>query len=518
MSVAQDKMAMGAKAVRIARFQPFPDFSKEFLKIRTKIGSVIPFELNEPQMIVHRDAERQIQEHGKVRTLVLKARQEGISTYIQGRFYRNTSGQRGKQAFILTHEDRATNNLFGMTKRFHDNMDNRFKPFTKKSNAKELVFSKLDSAYAVGTAKTGSGGRSFTIQYFHGSEVAFWGDAEGIATGVMQGVADAPGTEIWLESTAKGMSNYFYRLCARARKGLNEFKFMFLPWFLMQEYQSVPRSDLDLTIEEEEYARIWELTLSQMQWRHDKIEQFGGGDSGLIRFQQEYPATPEEAFSRDETNALIKSVDVLKARKAKGVEAIGNRIWGVDPAWLGKDRFRIWERQGCVAKRVGGWEKLDTVQSTGRLLAMLNNTPVNDRPKRIFIDVIGIGAGVYDQMNHSEFGDLVTPVNAGSSPDEPLKYFNKRAEMWGRTNEWLSEQPQVSLPDEDEIQADLTCTQSKKDSKYRVKLESKDDIRDRGEPSPDDGDALTLTFAYLGYATDRNDTPDPNRPLNWRTM
>ena len=80
----------------------------------------------------------------------------------------------GSRAFILTHEQAATDNLFEMVERFHHHCPDVVKPSTGAANAKELYFDGLESGYRVGTASTKATGRSSTIQFFHGSEVAFW--------------------------------------------------------------------------------------------------------------------------------------------------------------------------------------------------------------------------------------------------------------------------------------------------------------------------------------------------------
>ena len=80
----------------------------------------------------------------------------------------------GTKVFILTHLDDATKNLYKLVHRYHDNMPEPMKATTGASNSSELVFSTLDSGYAIGTAGSGSVGRSDTIQLLHGSEVGFW--------------------------------------------------------------------------------------------------------------------------------------------------------------------------------------------------------------------------------------------------------------------------------------------------------------------------------------------------------
>ncbi|HJN23558.1 MAG TPA: hypothetical protein QF509_06605, partial [Rhodospirillales bacterium] len=126
------------------------------------------FELNTVQRRVNEAAERQMASAGRIRILALKARQPGISTYVEGRFYWKTTRRKGVRAFILTHRDQATNNLFAIAKRFHDNCPPAVKPQIKVSNAKELDFLRLVSGYRVGTAKAEGVGRADTIQKIFG--------------------------------------------------------------------------------------------------------------------------------------------------------------------------------------------------------------------------------------------------------------------------------------------------------------------------------------------------------------
>ena len=89
----------------------FKYYANKVLKIRSKSGKVMPFELNKPQQYLHDIAEKQYAETGKIRLNILKGRQEGVSTYVEGRFYWKTTQRHGVRAFILTHEEDATKNL-----------------------------------------------------------------------------------------------------------------------------------------------------------------------------------------------------------------------------------------------------------------------------------------------------------------------------------------------------------------------------------------------------------------------
>ena len=138
---------------------------------------------------------------------MLKGRQTGVSTYVGARFYHKVTNRQGCRARILTHLQDATDNLFGIVQRFHDHCDEEVKPHTAAANAKELYFDLLDSGYFVATAGSREVGRSDTIQLFHGSEVAFWPNAESHIEGIGQAIADVPRTESILESTANGIGN-----------------------------------------------------------------------------------------------------------------------------------------------------------------------------------------------------------------------------------------------------------------------------------------------------------------------
>ena len=172
---------MGAVAEELGDIEVFQRLKDDFahyaprcLKIRTKEHGVIPFKLNEAQTYIHDIAEKQLAETGRVRIIVLKGRQQGMSTYIEGRFYWKVTHHKGQRAYILTHEGEATQNLFDMVARYHEHCPAEVKPHTDRDSGKELNFDGLDSGYKVGTAGSKGTGRSSTIQFFHGSEVAFW--------------------------------------------------------------------------------------------------------------------------------------------------------------------------------------------------------------------------------------------------------------------------------------------------------------------------------------------------------
>lgn len=248
-------------------------FAANYLKLKAKSGKTEAFELNEAQQYVHSKIEEQKAKTGKVRALVLKGRQQGMSTYISGRYYHKAIFNRGVGVYILTHEQSATDNLFNMVKRYNDN--NKLAPSSKNDSAKELTFGVLDSGYGVGTAGAKSVGRSKTITLFHGSEVAFWPNAAMHFAGVVQAVPDLPNTEIILESTANGVGGEFHKRWQDAERGEGDYIAIFVPWFWSKEYSRQVSDGFILTDEEKEYKNLYNLDDGQMAWRRAKITELG---------------------------------------------------------------------------------------------------------------------------------------------------------------------------------------------------------------------------------------------------
>ena len=315
------------REIRLRLRDNFPYYAPRCLKIRTKAGAVFPFTLNQAQLYLHHKLEEQKAITGKVRALVLKGRQQGCSTYTEGRFFQRVTHRRGTRAFILTHMDEATNNLFGMAKRFYEHCPEVVRPSLQFSNAKELVFDKLDSGYKVGTAGSKGTGRGDTIQLFHGSEVAYWPNAATHVAGALQAVPDEPGTEIILESTSAGRLGLFYDMCAAAMRGEGEYILVFIPWFWQPEYRKPVPEAFVATADEVAYQHAYGLDLEQIAWRRAKIVEL----NGVHNFRREYPATAEEAFSVEVPGALWNrdQIDNLRVKEAPALKRV---VVAVDPS------------------------------------------------------------------------------------------------------------------------------------------------------------------------------------------
>lgn len=506
------KNEMDEKAIRKKCMVDFPYYAAKALKIRTKKDGVTPLILNDAQMHLHQQAEQMFKEKGYIRIIVLKGRQQGASTYIEGRFYWKVTHQKGVRAFILTHEGEATSNLFGLAKRYHEHMNPLLRPQTDKDSGNELNFNLLDSGYKVGTAGSKDVGRSSTVQYFHGSEVSFWPNAQDHARGVMQAVPKGSG-EIWLESTSDGIGNYFYQVWRLAEQGENEFLPVFIPWFWQSEY-SIASPDFIIDEQEVEYAELirnyhgYDITNEQLQFRRDKIKGDFGGE--VEAFKREYPATPQEAFESAGIAQFIPGETANRAFAAKtSLKPSGAKVLGVDCARFGNDRTVIFERQGRVARKIKTLFKAGQMEIVGHIKALLKSTHYD----RVFIDV-GMGVGVIDRLHEMGY-DQVQAVDFGSKAFVSDRYVNKRNEMYGECLEWMEDGP-VWIIDEnedgspcDETLTDLCSVHYRLDSNNRKVLEKKEDTKKRLGSSPDSGDGLVLTFAEPVAATyDEDDDLD----------
>jgi hypothetical protein len=482
------------KVLAIKRYrEDFPLFARNCLSILDKSGKSVPLILNRAQSWTHERIEEQLARIGRVRALVLKGRQQGLSTYIGGRFYAKTTFNFGTRAFIVAHEQKATDNLFTMVKRYHDH--NPLAPSTGATNAKELVFDLLDGGYKLATAGTKDVGRSNTAQLLHGSEFGFWDNAQMHLAGIGNTIGDIPGTEIILESTANGRGNAFHTMWQDAEAGKSEYMPIFVPWYWQDEYRATPDPKLDLSEEDVLYMQAYGLDMAQMQWRRNKIATYGAGFEWL--FVQEYPATPSEAFVSSTRNPLIAPTVVSRAANNLGYsDQQGVVIIGCDPAGDGEnsDRTAIVWRRGRTVLRVETYDNKDEMQVAGILADYwLRGNGRGVMPDGIVIDKGGLGAGIYSRLR--ELNIPAHGVMFGERAQDDELYADKRSEIWWRMQQWFADYPN-RIPPDPELISDLSAPAiDDLDSSGRKKLESKKSMRKRGIRSPDAGDALALTFA-----------------------
>ena len=464
--------------------EDFLFFSRWCLKVKTKEGEIKPFIFNKAQEYLHRKVEEQISTTGRARVLILKGRQQGMSTYIGGRFYWRTTRLEGKSTFILSHQADTTEKLFGMVSRFQNNCPDATKLIPDIANQRRLVF-KTGSEYYVGTAGNEDVGRGGTVQYLHASEAAFYQNAIGFSTGLLQSVPDAPGTEVFIESTAAGMDVVFYPMCMNALQGKGDYILIFIPWFWQTEYRRTPPEGFVKDTEEVELARIFELDDAQIYWRRLKIIEL----KDIALFYREYPCSVEEAFTVS-GNSLIPPICVMQARKNKVEDNIAPLIIGVDPNDAGGPIGVVW-RKGRRILKYKMYEGKKAMEMAGILAAIIDN----ESPAKMFLDS-GNGYGVLDRLHDLGYTKIATGVSAAEGATEDTVYLNKRSEMGCALAQWFINGG-VGIPDDDLLHKHLCCVPARrKTGSEKIKLEAKEKIISDTGIDPHLFDAAALTFAY----------------------
>lgn len=191
------------------------------------------------------------------------------------------------------------------------------------------------------------------------------------------------------------------------------------------------------------------------------------------------------------SNALININTVLEASR-RILDQFTNRgapkILSVDVARFGDDQSIIGLRKGLEFKILKKFRNLDLMTFAGQLGQIINEI----KPDSVFIDSVGLGAGLCDRMR--QLGYRVIDVNAGSAATESGKYINKRIEMWDQARQWLESGGRI--PDDRDLISGLCSPTYSYDPSNRLKLELKEDMKRRGLRSPDEADCLALSFAY----------------------
>jgi phage terminase large subunit len=261
-------------------------------------------------------------------------------------------------------------------------------------------------------------------------------------------------------------------------------------------------------------------------------KRFGGHVAVLTLHWKDHPAKDDEWYRRTKAklnNSVIVAQELDIDYKASSSDQYvagticedamqfdrtiltpeGPTILGVDVARFGNNKTAFALRRG----RVVFWVKLFSNRDTTEIAGMIKDT-VESSPTpidQVAIDVIGLGAGVYDQAKRLLPKIDVVPVNSAEKSPEDQRDFNMRAYMWRQYKEWLEDKP-VSLPNDRQLKIESTSP------RYtyrggRLLIESKEDMVDRGVQSPDAADAVCLTFAKPAVVRNERE----RRKRDWKT-
>lgn len=305
-------------------------FANEYVKIINKRGQKCPLNFNAIQEVIEQTIQ-ELEFRGKpVRIIVLKARQEGVSTYTQSRILWKTATKENRNALVVAHKDESTRSIFEKAKLMYENLPENIKPLKKASNESALIFDLptnykgqevgLNSKIKVATAGGEGIARGDTYMDVHLSEFAFYpGNPEVTLNGILQAVPMEPDTSVIIESTANGY-NTFKKLWDAAVRGENDFVPLFFAWHDFEEYRIPLESkderekiELSLTEYEKKLIEICSIDLEQVKWYRWKLKNDCGGNADLMR--QENPSFDTEAFLTTGTSVFPN--DVIEYRIAQ---------------------------------------------------------------------------------------------------------------------------------------------------------------------------------------------------------
>lgn len=472
-------------------------FSSNCLKIKSKEHGIIPFRFTDIQMNAHQRIEERKRLKKMLKIIFLKSRQVGLSTYTEARFFFNIFWNAYKNALVMADKQDSTDNIFDMAKRFYNMLpDSLPKPKIVKLNANEMEF-ETGSIFRTATAGSKAVGRSMTNNFLHGSEVAFWKDANNIITGLFQTVPVSLLSEIILESTANGTTGegaFFHEKCMEGLDSKSDWITLFYAWYQHNEYRKQLIEPIAWTDEELELKRLYNLDDMQLYWRRSKIQSDFKGREHL--FKQEYPICIQEAFIRTGNN-LIPLEYIEKAKKDFKVDSNASIVIGVDVGRTG-DRTVITVRQGRVLLKIYRFDKMQEMKLAGILARLITSLNAD----RCFID-FALGTGAYDRLCEQGFIDVVELVNFAESAIDSDLYINRRAEMYDRMRDWFIQDGGVFIADTENVEelvADLMLIPDLEvmDSNGKLGLKKKKEIvKGTNINSLDMSDSLALTFASL---------------------
>ena len=238
------------------------------------------------------------------------------------------------------------------------------------------------------------------------------------------------------------------------------------------------------------------------------IESYGiDSDFVRVRVLSQFPRAGSTQFISAELAA-----GAMDPRRDAPVGLDDPLILGVDVAWEGDDKTVFRVRRGLDARSVKPmkFRGLDPMQVAARIGELHQKMNFD----AIFIDNGSFGGGVVSRCQYLRLP--ARGIDFGSDPDrqgdhDGFPFFNKAAEMWGMMKAWL---PFGMLDADPELESDMTNRQYGHAHKWGrdcIQLERKKDMKGRGLASPDDADALALTFAYPVAPSDHSDRYFPKQ-------
>lgn len=295
----------------MVNFHNFEDYASKLLKIRDKEGKVVPFRLLPTQKVVMKKIKDQMAKKKPVRLVVLKARQQGISSLCVAFTFWKAVTTENYNAVVIAHDNRTSQRLLEVAGFMYDELPPKFKPMRRYRSKFEILFENpketgrqtnpgLRSRIEIKTAGHSVSGRGLTIHGLHCSELSSYESPDELVSSLLPAVPNYPSTFILFESTASlhPQGVWFKEFWDASNKGETPFEAVFIPWFANPDYKltgEVAKAWLEVPLDDYEKYLVekYHVTPEQIAWRRYKISEFPKGER---QFVVEYPSEPEEVF------------------------------------------------------------------------------------------------------------------------------------------------------------------------------------------------------------------------------
>ena len=233
------------------------------------------------------------------------------------------------------------------------------------------------------------------------------------------------------------------------------------------------------------FSGLYTINDTHLPWLPEKEKQSMMEDMTEAEIRQELYCD----FAASAFDVLIPITLVEQGKKSRiDEETVRDMplVFGLDPARFGDDDSVLTKRRGLLCykqKRMHGLSQMELADVMAREIR-------DDEPDAVFIDS-GMGAGVIDRLRQLGFSVIEVPFGGRAGRSD--RYVNKRSEMYDQIRKWLK--AGGSLPDDDALCNELPIVKYAYDALGRLKLETKDKVKERIGKSPDYADSLALTFA-----------------------
>ena len=233
------------------------------------------------------------------------------------------------------------------------------------------------------------------------------------------------------------------------------------------------------------YFSAYESPNINKDWIEEMKETYGeDSDIFRVRVLGKFPRASNSQFISSES--VERAFEVIMSPY---VYQHFPKVMGVDVARFGDDSTVFTLRQGPKLLDYKTYKNLDTMEVASKLFDYQSMV----RAEGIYIDSIGVGAGVADRAKMLLGEQLIHPVVVSAKSTNPMQYLNLRSQLWGMMKDWIENG--ASLPRDEELKRQLVSMCYGYNNKMQIQLMSKKDIKKLGLDSPDISDSLSLTFA-----------------------